>query len=134
MTKLDMGGVREERFEGLMYHKLALDRRVETNNSCARTLIFGSFLLLSFIKKNSPPLFCFFDLAFYCLFSFFIWFFYRPLFFPYFSLLFCTCFFAHVISSLAYPNLLGNKRLDCCCCCFRVSYKWIGIYIPVTHK
>jgi hypothetical protein len=28
MTKLDMGGVREERFEGLVYHKeLALDRR-----------------------------------------------------------------------------------------------------------
>jgi hypothetical protein len=22
-----------------------------------------------------------------------------------------------VISSLAYPNLLGIKRLDCCCCC-----------------
>jgi hypothetical protein len=40
----------------------------------------------------SPYLFVFFYLAFYCLFSFFIWFFYRPLFFPYFSLLFCTLF------------------------------------------
>jgi hypothetical protein len=24
---------------------------------------------------------------------------------------------AHVVSSLAYPNLLGTKRLGCCCCC-----------------
>jgi hypothetical protein len=24
---------------------------------------------------------------------------------------------AHVVSSLAYPNLLGIKRLGCCCCC-----------------
>jgi hypothetical protein len=23
---------------------------------------------------------------------------------------------AHVVSSLAYPNLLGNKMLGCCCC------------------
>jgi hypothetical protein len=22
-----------------------------------------------------------------------------------------------VVSSLAYPNLLGTKRLGCCCCC-----------------
>jgi hypothetical protein len=28
--------------------------------------------------------------------------------------LFCTFFFAYVVSSLAYPNLLGNKRLGCC--------------------
>jgi hypothetical protein len=39
-----------------------------------------------------------------------------PFVFPYFLLLFCTFFFAHVVSSLAYPNLLGNKRLGCCCC------------------
>jgi hypothetical protein len=48
---------------------------------------------------------------------FLIWFFYRPLFFPSFLLLFYTLFFAHVVSSLAYPILLGNKRLGCCCCC-----------------
>jgi hypothetical protein len=60
--------------------------------------------------------FSFFDLAFYCLFSLFFYFFYRPLFSPYFSLLFFTCFFAYVVSSLAYPNLLGNKRLGCFCC------------------
>jgi hypothetical protein len=22
----------------------------------------------------------------------------------------------HVVSSLAYPNLLGTKRIGCCCC------------------
>jgi hypothetical protein len=35
-------------------------------------------------------------------------------------LLFCSCFvpffLSHVVSSLAYPNLLGIKRLGCCCC------------------
>jgi hypothetical protein len=91
---------------------------VEANNSCARTLIFGSFLLLPFVKFFSLPLFHFFDLVFYCLFSFFNLFF-ITLCFP---LLFRSCFVpvffvAHVVSSLAYPNLLGNKKLGCCCCC-----------------
>jgi hypothetical protein len=40
-----------------------------------------------------------FYLAFYCL-----------LFPPSFSLLFCPCFLARVVSSLAYSNLLGTKR------------------------
>jgi hypothetical protein len=38
-----------------------------------------------------------------------------------FPLLFRYCFIpislAHVVSTLAYPNLLGTKRLSCCCCC-----------------
>jgi hypothetical protein len=38
-----------------------------------------------------------------------------------FHLLFRYCFIpvslAHVVSYLAYPNLLGTKRLGCCCCC-----------------
>jgi hypothetical protein len=34
-----------------------------------------------------------------------------PLFSTSFSLLFCTCFFSHVVSFLAYLNLLGNERL-----------------------
>jgi hypothetical protein len=84
---------------------------VEASNSCARILIFGSFLLLPFVKFFSVSLFRFFDLAFYCLFSFFIRFFIAL----YFPLLFRSCFipifFAHVISSLTYPNLLGNKGL-----------------------
>jgi hypothetical protein len=46
--------------------------KVEASNSYARILIFGSFLLLSFVKFFSLPLFYFFDLAFYCLFFFFI--------------------------------------------------------------
>jgi pentatricopeptide repeat protein len=37
-----------------------------------------------------------------------------------FSFFFCSyfipVFFAHVVSSLAYPNLLVNKKLGCCCC------------------
>jgi hypothetical protein len=68
--------------------ELALDRRVKASNSCARTLIFGSFLLL-LVKFFSLPLFRFFDLAFYCLFSFFDLIFFIALCFPpYFLLLF----------------------------------------------
>jgi hypothetical protein len=38
-TNLTMGGVREERFEGLEYHQGVSIRyeRVEASNSCART-------------------------------------------------------------------------------------------------
>jgi hypothetical protein len=40
-----------------------------------------------------------------------------------FLLLFHFCFvpffFAYVVSSLAYPNLLGNKMFGCCCCCYK---------------
>jgi hypothetical protein len=28
--------------------------------------------------------------------------------------LFCLCFLAHVVLFLAYPNLLGTKKLGCC--------------------
>jgi hypothetical protein len=112
-----MRGVHEEIFEGLVYQQGASIRseRVKTSNSCVRILIFGSFLLLPFVKKKFPPLFRFFDLAFYYIFSFFDLVFYRPLFSPSFLLLFVPVFFAHVVSSLAYPNLLENKRLGCCC-------------------
>jgi hypothetical protein len=57
-----------------------------------------------------PAFFHFFDLTFYWLFSFFYLVFYRLFFRTYF-------FFAHVVLSLAYLNLLENKRLSCCCCC-----------------
>jgi hypothetical protein len=86
---------------------------VEASNSCARTLIFGSFLLLPFVKFFSMPLFHSFDLVFYCFFFIFYLVFYHPLFSPSFSLFFV--FLAHVVSSLAYPNLLGNKMLGCGC-------------------
>jgi hypothetical protein len=91
---------------------------VEASNSCAKTLVFGSFFLLSSVKVFSPPLFAFFDLAFYYLFSFcrigFFIILHFPFLFPYFFILVSL---AHVVSSLAYPNLLGTKRLCCCCCC-----------------
>jgi hypothetical protein len=48
-----------------------------------------------------------------------------------FLLIFRPCFvpvfFTHVVSSLAYPNLLGNKRIDCCCC-------WAGLYLGVKQE
>jgi hypothetical protein len=60
-TKFDMGRVCEERFEGLVHHQGASIRyeRVKTSNSCDRIFIFGSFLLLSFIKFFSLLLFRF---------------------------------------------------------------------------
>jgi translation initiation factor 4G len=64
-------------------------------------------------------LFCtsLFNIAFYYFFSFFLFGFLSPFVFSLFTLLFCTCFFfAHVVSSLAYPNLLRNKKLGCYCC------------------
>jgi hypothetical protein len=80
-------------------------------------LIFSFVILLPFVKFFFLPFFRFFDLAFYCLFSFFLIWFFIALCFP---LLFRSCFvpifFSHVVSCLAYPNLLGNKRLGCCCC------------------
>jgi hypothetical protein len=60
---------------------------VEASNSCIRTLIFGSFLLLPFVVV-----------------------------FPFFFALVLYLFFSCDLS-LAYLNLLGNKMLDCCCCC-----------------
>jgi hypothetical protein len=80
-------------------------------------------LFIVFCQVFFPVPFSFFLLSVLLSFLLFlIWFFYRPLFSPYFSLVFCNCyFFTHVVSSLAYPNLLGNKRLDCCCCCCILS-------------
>jgi hypothetical protein len=53
MTKLDMGGVREERFKGLVYHQGVSIRkeRVEASNSCAGTLIFSSFFFYCLLSK-----------------------------------------------------------------------------------
>jgi hypothetical protein len=69
------------------------------------------FLLFYCILSSffSAP-FHFFDLTFYCLCSFFDLV-YDPLFPPSFSFFFCLCFLAHVVSSLAYPNLFETKRL-----------------------
>jgi hypothetical protein len=99
---------------------------MKASNSCARILIFGSFFLLSFVKFFPYPFFIFFDLAFYCLFSFFLFGFLLPFVFPLFFALVLYLFFylAHVVSSLAYPNLLGNKMLGCCCCWLLLLLNW----------
>jgi hypothetical protein len=94
---------------------------VEASNSCARTLIFDSFFFIVFCQNFFPRPFSFFWLN--VLLSFLLlsnWFlFLSSLVFP---LLFRHCFIpvslAHVVSSLAYPNLLGTKRLGCRCCCY----------------
>jgi hypothetical protein len=84
---------------------------VKISNSCARTLIFGSFLLLPFVKFFPHP-FSLFLLSVLLSFLLFRFGFLSSFVFP---LLFHSCFvpvfLAHVVSSLAYPNLLGNKML-----------------------
>jgi hypothetical protein len=79
---------------------------VKASNSCVRTLIFDSFLLLPFVKFFHCPFFTFLIYHFIVFSSIFDLVFYRPLFFPSFSLLFC----ANVVSSLAYSKLLENKK------------------------
>jgi hypothetical protein len=72
--------------------ELALDRRVEASNSCPFSFFCG--------------------VVFYCIFSFFQFGFFIALQFPFsFSPFFCLCFLAHMVSSLAYPNLFGTRRL-----------------------
>jgi hypothetical protein len=91
---------------------------VEASNSCVGTLIFGSFFFIvfyqSFFFLFFPSFFAFFLLS--VLLSFLLlsnWFLFLSSFV--FPLLFRHCFIpvslAHVVSSLAYPNLFGTKRL-----------------------
>jgi hypothetical protein len=88
---------------------------VKASNSCDETLIFGSFFIV-FCQSFFPAPFHFF-FAFYCLFSYC-----RIVFLSSFTFLllfrhyFIPVSLARVVSSLAYPNLLGTKRLGCCCC------------------
>jgi hypothetical protein len=37
-----------------------------------------------------------------------------------------------VVSSLAYPNLLGTKRLGCCCCCIHVEILNYAVAVPLS--
>jgi hypothetical protein len=95
---------------------------VEASNSCAGTLISGSFFFIAFCQSFFPffrPFSLFFLLSVLLFFSLCrIGFcFYRPSFFLFFfNIVFIPVSLAHVVSSLAYPNLLGTKRLGCCCC------------------
>jgi hypothetical protein len=79
--------------------------------------------LLSSVKVFFHPFSFSFGLAFYYLFSFCQISFFIVL---HFSLLFRHCFIpvslAHVVSSLAYPNLLETKRRGCCCCKLSCTY------------
>jgi hypothetical protein len=56
-----MREVREERFEGLMYHQGVSIRyeRVKASNSYAGTLIFGSFFFIVFCQSFFSFLFVF---------------------------------------------------------------------------
>jgi hypothetical protein len=94
---------------------------VEVSNSCARTLIFGSFFFIVFCQSFFfffSPLFTFFLnvlLSFLLLSNWFLFLssFVFPLLFRH---RFIPVSLVHVVSSLAYPNLLGTKRLGRCCC------------------
>jgi hypothetical protein len=54
-----------------------------------------------------------------------------------FPLLFRHCFIpvslAHVVSSLAYPNLLGTKRLGCYCCVVVVLMTIVSVTNALPH-
>jgi hypothetical protein len=92
---------------------------VKASNLCVGTLIFGSFFFIVFCQS----FFFFFSAHFRFFFlsvllSFLLlsnWFLFLSSFV--FPLLFRHYFIpvslAHVVSSLAYPNLLGTKRLGC---------------------
>jgi hypothetical protein len=112
---------------------------VEASNSCAGTLIFGSFFFIVFCQSFFFRPFSFFLLS--VLLSFLLlsnWFLFLSSFV--FPLLFRHCFipvsWAHVVSSLAYPNLLGTKRLGCCCCCccYGFAEKRISFEEFFNHK
>jgi hypothetical protein len=86
-----------------------------------------------FLSSFFPVTFSLFLLSVLLSFLLFLFDFLSP-FFPFFFALVLYLFFTHVVSSLAYPNLLGNKRLGCCClsmlvlvrswCCFLYRWHW----------
>jgi hypothetical protein len=64
---------------------------------------------IAFCQVFSPHLFRFFDLAFYCFFSFFDLIFLSLFVFSFFAFILYLFFLAYVVSSLAYPTCLGIK-------------------------
>jgi hypothetical protein len=98
---------------------------VEASNSCVETLIFGSFFFIVFWQSFFSHPFSLFFLSVLLSFLFLSnWFLFLSSFV--FPLLFRHCFIpvslAHVVSALAYLNLLGTKRLGCCCCNWK--FRW----------
>jgi hypothetical protein len=95
---------------------------VEVSNSCAGTLIFDFFFFIAFCQSffflfSAPFRFFFLSvlLSFLLLMNWFLFLssFVFPLLFRYY---FISVSLAHVVSSLAYPNLLGTKMFGCCFC------------------
>jgi hypothetical protein len=99
---------------------MVLDSELESNMGMTQILwkshIFGFFFFIAFCQVFPRP-FSLFWLSILLPFLFFNLVFYRPLFSPFFFALVLSLFFGHLVSTLAYPNLHGNKRLDCYCCC-----------------
>jgi hypothetical protein len=90
--------------------ELALDKR-GWKLMCQNLDLWFFFFLFPFCQVFPTP-FHFFDLVFYCLFSFFELVSYRPLFPPFFFALVLSLYFlARVVSSLPYPTCLGLKGL-----------------------
>jgi hypothetical protein len=86
---------------------------VEARNSCARILIFGSFLLLSFVKFFFPAIFRFFDLSVLLSFLLFDLVFLSPFVFLFFFALVLYPFFLLMwFHLLPTPTCLGIKGLD----------------------
>jgi hypothetical protein len=103
-----------------------------------RNLDLRFLLFIVFCQSFFPPPFCFFLLS--ILLSFLLlsnWFLFLSSFV--FPLLFWHCFIpvclAHMVSSLAYPNLLRTKRLGCCCCeTSTFNWKWMIENCPGSYK
>jgi hypothetical protein len=96
------------------------NRRARAVNSCVGTLIFSSFFFIAFSSEFFflfiHPFSLFLWLSVLLPFRLFRFVFIALSFPPFFSPLFCLCFSACVVSSLAYPNLSGTKKLGYCCC------------------
>jgi hypothetical protein len=80
-------------YKGQPTKELVLDRRVETSNSCARTLIFGPFSFITVLLE--------FFSSFYSPFSLFLWLSVLLL-FSFFDLIFLTSFLFPLVLSLFF--------------------------------
>jgi hypothetical protein len=106
---------------------------VKASNSYARILIFDFFILLYFIKFFSLPLFQFFDLAFYYLFSFFYLVFLSPFIFLVFFVLVLYSSFSHVILSLAYSEFYHPLFSRLFCSCFVLSFSHVILSLAYSE-
>jgi hypothetical protein len=120
--------------------ELALNRRewkLAIHVTESLSSIFGSFFFITFLSQFFLFLFApfrfFCDLVFYCIFSFFWFGFLSPFVFSLFSPLFCLYFSAHVVLSLAHPNLLGTKRLGCCCTLVIILFQATPLYYATLN-